>query len=455
MGFIHNFGHRSHIEVNVGGRIHIYLAKFRKFANQLKDAGAKLVFICDGHLRSDRVNEWISRRTKEFHKTYAMITRDTDHKFNHSYGCKTFVTNLFKLIEDEKLGEIIVSTYAECDSIVASFAVKHNALAVVGDDSDILIYEGNFRWWQSTKLDIDRCTVRSFDRMKLHRYLNLTPTQMKYMATIAGNDHTRVNVLEFYTHRNIKIDTSFESVANFCRTLTSTDEPDVCSTIAKYMRKDKDVKQAHVDHIRNSIDSYSIFVEDSLLMDRMEKFNGDRCLSYALKNLEIVQIPANFLDYVERNRNSNQTFIDVVVNLYKRLAGIILCDEREQNPKVKIVTKYTLDGKYESKEHNPIYPDDKGQFIYFDTIKSASTNFIVNKNSSFCFIFTDLKSKTSLLLWSLDLDLDLHDKLIQRNVPQKYYAIVLILTFLVEVIEIEHYYQSNVLRFQRLYNKSL
>lgn len=364
MGFIHHFGYRSHIEVNVGGRIHIYLAKFREFANQLKKAGATLVFICDGHLRTDRVHEWTSRRNKEFPDTYAMITTDTDKKFKCSYGCKTFVTNLFKLIADEKLGEIIISTHAECDSIIASYAVKHNALAVVGDDSDILIYDGNFRWWQSTWIDIDKCTVRSFDRMKLHRYLNLTPTQMKYMATIAGNDHTKLNVLEIVSYRSL-VDTNFECVANFCRSLQATDERNVHRAIAKYMRKDRNIQQIHLKHIKNSIDSYSIY--ESALMDRLEKFVQNNCLPYALKNEETIQISANFLDYAVRHRNSNQIFIDVVVNLYQRLAGILLYDRQEENPKVNIITKYTLNGDYILKKHNPIYPDDKGQFIYSNT----------------------------------------------------------------------------------------
>lgn len=272
MGFIHNFGKSSHIEVNVGGRQHIYLKTFSNFASRLKSAGAKLVFICDGHLRPDRISEWCIRRESEFRKAYAMLTGHSHLQSKYSFGCKSIVSSLFKLIEDNELGEIMISTHAECDAIVASYAYKHNALAVVGDDSDFLIYEGSFAWWQSASLNMNHCTVRSFDRFKLRRYLNLNNTQMKYLATLAGNDHTK-HIVQQQTgeFRNM---TNFMMLASFCRSLTTgTNEAVACQQIATYMRsQQRKLQSSDLECIRKSIDSYSIEVEQTTATDRLELF---------------------------------------------------------------------------------------------------------------------------------------------------------------------------------------
>lgn len=364
MGFIHKFGDRKHIELNVGGRIHLYLAKFRHFVDQLKNAGATLVFICDGHLRTDRLVTWCKRRTIEFEKTYQMVTVDRELMSTYSLGCKTICSSLFKIIEDEQLGTIIISTHSECDAIVANYANTHNALAVVGNDSDALIYAGNFHWWQSNSLDMVDCTVRSFDRSLLWHHLRLNHDQMKYFATIVGNDYSlkMVPPLRWQPMRD------FQRIANVCRSLTANNDPN--NKIASYIRGDRSVSENDLKCIKSSIDSYRIDVKQPAITDRMERFYQHNVLLYALRNQAVLQIDANFLDFHRRRTNINhKTFIDSIVDVCGRLAGILLLDNRTAI--VQICTKYTMDEVYTLKKHAPEFPN--GLRFFFTFIDSINT----------------------------------------------------------------------------------
>lgn len=363
MSFIHNFGKTSHIEVNVGGRQHIYMNRFRNFAGQLKRAGAKLVFICDGHLRSDRLAEWCKRREKEFRQTYAMVTTSSQLQTKCSFGCKTIVSSLFKIIEDEQLGKIIISTHAECDAIVASYANKHNALAVIGDDSDFLIYGGNFSWWQSSSLSMYQFTIRSFDRLQLHRYFSLSCTQMKYLATTAGNDHTKHIVQEH--DGNSRASTDFVTLASFCRSLTpEKSEAVICQQIARYMRSNQgQMRTSDLEYIRRSIESYCVDIEQPIFISRLMSFYQKNFLQYALKYQQVLQVPANFLDFAEHTRTKKQTLMAHIIGVYRRIAGILLPNTTNEPPKLTIATKHVLFEEYALKSYDPIYPQSMLEFL--------------------------------------------------------------------------------------------
>jgi hypothetical protein len=78
----------------------------------------------------------------------------------------------------------------------AAFATKNNALAVIADDSDYLIYKGNWRYWSARQLDLNDLSTMEYDRRALWDCLNLSEDQMKIFATIAGNDIIKYNEVQ-------------------------------------------------------------------------------------------------------------------------------------------------------------------------------------------------------------------------------------------------------------------
>lgn len=174
MGFLHKFG-RSSIELILGGRYHLYLQEFESFLQALIAAGATLQFFCDGQLQSEKSDEWCRRRDTEFHQKYVYIDEDRpDYELSKRFGCKSITKSFFKLIEDKGYGQIVKSTQVECDAAIAKYAVSKDALAVVANDSDFVIFEGNYQWWDAASISFNEMQVHCFDRNLIRNEFRFT-----------------------------------------------------------------------------------------------------------------------------------------------------------------------------------------------------------------------------------------------------------------------------------------
>lgn len=175
MGFVHNFGQTT-IELILGGRHHLYLMDFENFLIKLVAAGAKLAFFCDGQLQSDKNDEWCRRRDTEFIASYATINGNEYDKrqSNKRFGCKSIVKSLLKMIEDKQYGEVIISTQVDCDKAIAKYAVSNDALAVVASDSDFIIFQGKYRWWDASSINLRQMSAKCFERNSIRKYFDLT-----------------------------------------------------------------------------------------------------------------------------------------------------------------------------------------------------------------------------------------------------------------------------------------
>lgn len=319
MGFVHNFGHTA-IELNLGGRQHIYMRHFERFVQKLIEAGASLAFFCDGQLQAEKSDEWCRRRDAEFLASFNMISNQNinDAQFKRRFGCKGIVKSLLKLIEDKQYGKIVISTHVDCDAAIAKYAAETDALAVVANDSDFLIYEGNFHWWDADSVRMNRMQAKCFDRKKLLKILNLTHEQMKYFATICGNDHTR----HLITRRG-----DFLQIAKFCQELRSPYPEMICRNIVNYMQKE--TNQNAINSVVTSIKSYDInFDVPRQVSTRMDKYCASNVLLYAFWTGKIFQYEANFLDFSQRSEDNGKnnnvySLLDTLLEVFRKLGGIL------------------------------------------------------------------------------------------------------------------------------------
>lgn len=368
MGFVHNFGGNK-IELNLGGRQHIYLQRFRKFLNELNKAGATLVFFCDGQLHPDRNHVWCGRRNKEFKSAYSIISEGNPPS-SHRFGCKTISKSLRKLIEDERLGRFVMSTQVDCDSAIAKYAVENRALAVVASDSDFLIYEGDFQWWNSDSIRMEQMTADRYDHKTFREHLlKLKTEQMKYFATIAGNDCTKRFIPRGTCRDHFHI-------AKFCRRLGSNQTKEqICRQIEKYMGFE--TTAGGREAVEKSIQSYNINFDVESSGDRMSKYCSSNVLIYAFKNGEIFQYDVNFLDFQQRNEK-HSSLLDSLLEVFRKLGGILLKSDSDRNPSLKIVTKYSLNANYMLRQHQPIYPQGLSIRFSYSRNLSGSTPFWLN-----------------------------------------------------------------------------
>lgn len=59
----------------------------------------------------------------------------------------------------KEFGDLKKTYYVECDMAIADYAGKNNALAVIGDDTDFIIFEGNWKFWSASDMDMQNITT--------------------------------------------------------------------------------------------------------------------------------------------------------------------------------------------------------------------------------------------------------------------------------------------------------
>lgn len=261
----------------------------------------------------------------------------------------------------------MISTEVACDSAIAKFAVEKHALAVIACDSDFLIFQGDFQWWDSNTIHMADMKAKRFNRIELRKLLKLSNDQMKYLATIAGNDYTEPLVNRKYSN--------FFEIADFCRTIPTTGE--LTEEIYQRINNLMELRNNETVTIAISIKSYNIDFEIKPQTDRIKRYYSSNVLIYAFKNQQIFQYDANFLDFQLRNEN-NLTFLDTILMVFRKLGGILLKNERDLKPLLNITTKYSLSERYTLIAHEPIYPQGL-DYYFFNIFLNIFLNF------SFCF----------------------------------------------------------------------
>ena len=77
----------------------------------------------------------------------------------------------------------------ECDEEVVDFAVKHECMAIFGQDTDFVVSDlGDTIILSSNQFDIKRMNTLRYDREKLAQVLQISCAQLPLLAIIAGND---------------------------------------------------------------------------------------------------------------------------------------------------------------------------------------------------------------------------------------------------------------------------
>lgn len=95
----------------------------------------------------------------------------------------------------------------ECDAEIARYACNNDSvIGVIAEDSDFLIFPGNWRYFSTKELTFENnkeLKTREYSRTALREFLRLTGAkQMAIFATIAGNDIVTYKDLEYCHSQN-------------------------------------------------------------------------------------------------------------------------------------------------------------------------------------------------------------------------------------------------------------
>lgn len=352
MGFLGSLG-GNHIELLCGGRHNVYLQKVRVFFESLSHE-AELVFICDGHVRQDKLERWIRNKEVEYESSQEILDgiRKGDELgsfFNNHDRCCKSVTNSIILCAAD-FGKVIITNGYDCDATIAKYAYEHNALAVFTRDTDFLIFKGKWRFWQSGSIDFEHLTTYEFNRVALLDYLKLSREQMPLFATIVGNDYKEELPIQKQFKVGKKISKLFPVIANYVRNTDLSNEEELCCDL--FQGKLNTVIK---NNFKKSLKSYDIDFEIAPDENPVNTYTRKNVFMSSIWSKEIFQYEINFIDLRDAlNKNTSVSFIDVILNVFRKLSGIILFHTPDR--KFKMLTKRASEERYEVKEEEVILP---------------------------------------------------------------------------------------------------
>uniref|UniRef100_A0A0K8TLN5 Putative constitutive coactivator of peroxisome proliferator-activated receptor gamma n=1 Tax=Tabanus bromius TaxID=304241 RepID=A0A0K8TLN5_TABBR len=318
-------------EVCLSGRYNLCNERAHRMFSKLKSLNYKLICFIDGPPQLDKMKTCLDRRNDSYDKAIKvldLIDSGTDLT-QPITGIQVpnllpYFSNFIQIAME--YGEMHASTLSECDLEIADFANSVGAMAIISNDTDFLIYEGDWRFWSANHLNLETFCTIEFNRHSLRTHLKLNSNQMCLFATLGGNDILKYNdVVNF--HRRIGSNRDkFLRIADVIRSLNSY-PPRL--RIQDLKRLSHSVfgpgdREYGIHLIQQSMKSYSYLnmprQHEDPLIDALSK-NAQKFNFVIVANRPYI-IQLFFFDYRDKYFTP---FYDLVLPLIKRQMGILLC----------------------------------------------------------------------------------------------------------------------------------
>ncbi|XP_055621333.1 uncharacterized protein LOC129765250 [Toxorhynchites rutilus septentrionalis] len=391
-----------------GCRNQFAFATAAKFCNNLIAAGAKLTFFLNGKVQESKYDYWVQKQEKAYADSLKKMDDIPVKRNGHIHGNVTkhaFITALINVAR--KIGKLILTYDEECDRQAVAYARKHNALAVITGDSDYLIYQGRWRVWSSSDLNLKTMRTYEWNKEVLIKALGLKWSQMPFFAVIAGND--------YFKHRPSGMRTFYE-VAHIVRELRLELR---CTKITIKLfekifgRKSKKLKRNFEKGIR--IYDLKYTVPKATVPPEMRRFpNYTICILCNIPGS--VRLPCLDLRDAE--------YSQLALQIYRRQVGMLFYHRRiasEDTLTSQVLIKPDHHSPYQLITVTPIYPPN-------DVIVPLPKELYSSKLSRTC--------KVRLLCWLVSDTLTIGEIL---HIPWEFLLDVVTLYFLVEnnVLDVE------------------
>lgn len=352
-----------------GGRHKIALDSWKKLLNALKASGCSLVFFTDLSLQEGKKEAWLSRRNEKF---------DFYRSIYHLIGVGASVDSIVAVVKDTK-GltttfhgmEVIAQAYGdfhrsvkhECDLELAQYATQCNAIAVISNDTDFLIFDGSWRLWSSNDIQVDASkgvTTVEYDRNGIANVCSLSQQQLPLFATLVGNDFTKYEQMVGF-HRSLgPMKFKFQNIARYVRTYHSCSGHLSDSNLLQISRRvfnNDDDKMQRL--IKQSLESYKTDFPPPTIDDPLEKklLKTNIYRPYVLTMSLIQGITMPFYDM--HSYDSATSFPKLLMEWLKREIGLLRNKNKDDSFTFTLLAKKDINQYYMAHEESPIYPDCK------------------------------------------------------------------------------------------------
>lgn len=189
-----------------------------------------------------------------------------------------------------KYGTLKTALDIECDTKMVQFACQQSrVLAIIADDSNFLIFAGNWRYFSLRDLDHKTLMTKEYNRKALRENLELNDQELVLLSTLNGNDVISFDRDTFYFHKSLIEDRfsaseRFPAITKYIKENQLFSSDNLYVDIAKriFLWKFKTDVEGYTRKVRDSFDFYNI-------VSLLHKFFN------CLFNREILQIIFFFL----------------------------------------------------------------------------------------------------------------------------------------------------------------
>lgn len=353
-----SIANRDKVAQICGGRIKLLQDQFEGFCQEILDAGAKLAFFVDGPHQSQKSDVWYGRQDGNY-ANEMRIHQCIESGLNANGIVSSLrddsigTVNLTRFLKDicERIGHFHTSVQNECDLELAQYAYQNCAMAVLGQDSDFLIFNGGWQYWSTDNLDLHTLTTICYSKPALCRDLGLSQDQLCLFATLAGNDLVSPDSLKEF-HQSMRphfkkfcyIADYVRGVPSLPRNLTKSNLEDIawdCFGLGNV---------ENVEKLQRSIQSYDVLRK--LPNDDTKQLGyGENCVYFFQ-----IGIPYPLtLHYIDR-RHVFSKIGDILLPLYQRQAGIVLQQAEPDTVKCSVIHKLSHQDPFKEIFCNPEYP---------------------------------------------------------------------------------------------------
>ncbi|XP_062558721.1 constitutive coactivator of peroxisome proliferator-activated receptor gamma isoform X2 [Armigeres subalbatus] len=201
------------VGVLCGGRYNHISRQLDAFFGEMKNLGAELAFFWDGPITMTTDDGWCKKRDHKY-QTVIELFDAVDQGFDIFDPNPDIIPFHYTATVKQvamRHGRYYYATSRECDQDMVAFANNSRALAIITNDSDMLIYGGSWRFWCTNGLNMANLTIVEYDRVALRSFLQLSTAQMSLMATLVGNDI--INSSELYNFHKV-LGRSIDKITN-------------------------------------------------------------------------------------------------------------------------------------------------------------------------------------------------------------------------------------------------
>uniref|UniRef100_A0AAY5KQ83 Asteroid domain-containing protein n=1 Tax=Esox lucius TaxID=8010 RepID=A0AAY5KQ83_ESOLU len=172
-----------------GGQWKEFMHCLEEFVAAFSSAGIRLVFFFDGVVEEGKRAEWVKRRlrvNKDVARVFQYLKSHAQQP-NRELFCLPSGLATFSRFALKSLGQETWCSVREADYEIANFAVRHNCMGILGQDTDFIIFD-SVPYLSVSQLRLDTMTTVLFSRDKLCHALRLQKAELPLLACLLGND---------------------------------------------------------------------------------------------------------------------------------------------------------------------------------------------------------------------------------------------------------------------------